>query len=94
MSDSTRFLSAEKLQTMRVKTVDVLFKNNLVFLRSAARAQLGIEVFFKYFSSRGNVFATGCIGGLIKPSNIEYGLCFLSWTGSDSNERFAKAEIQ
>ena len=42
MSDSTRFLCAEKLKTMRVKTVDVLFKNNLVFLRSAARAPFGI----------------------------------------------------
>jgi hypothetical protein len=40
--DSTRFFCAEKLKTMRVKTVDVLFKNNLVFLRSAARVQLGI----------------------------------------------------
>jgi len=40
--DSTRFFCAEKLKTMRVKTVDVLFKNNLVFLRSAARAQLVI----------------------------------------------------
>jgi len=27
---------------MRVKTVDVLFKNNLVFLRSAAMAPFGI----------------------------------------------------
>ena len=26
------------------------------------------------------------LGGLIKPSIIEYGLCFLSWTGRDSNE--------
>ena len=34
--------SAEKLKTMRVKTVDVLFKNNLVILRSAARAPFGI----------------------------------------------------
>ena len=34
------------------------------------------------------------VGGLIKPSIIEYGLSFLSWNGSDSNERFAKAEIQ
>ena len=34
------------------------------------------------------------VGGLIKPSIIEYGLCFLSWTGRDSNERLAKAEIQ
>ena len=50
--------------------------------------------FFLYFSIRGNVFATGYVGGLIKPSIIEYGLYFLSWTGRDSNKRFAKAEIQ
>ena len=79
---------------MRVKTVDVLFKNNLVFLRSAARVQFGDLSFFLYFSTRGNVFATGYVGGLIKPSIIEYGLYFLSWTGRDSNKRFAKAEIQ
>ena len=36
------FLCAVQLKTMRVKTVDVLFKNNLVFLRSAARAPFGI----------------------------------------------------
>ena len=34
------------------------------------------------------------LGGLIKPSIIEYGLYFLSWIGRDSNKRFAKAEIQ
>ena len=50
--------------------------------------------FFYYFSIRGNVFATGYVGGLIKPSIIEYGLYFLSWTGRDSYKRFAKAEIQ
>ena len=42
LSDFTRFLCAEKLKTMRVKTADVLFKNNLVFLSSAAGVQFGV----------------------------------------------------
>jgi len=40
------------------------------------------------------MFLLQIIGGLIKPSIIEYGLYILSWTGRDSYKRFAKAEIQ